>query len=164
MNTQRVLRIPMVELVIVALILLAVAGLAILISIAWPLIHVPSGPSPIQADPLEMVDAFHSAINNDNVDAMLALFSEDATVVDSGSVVQGKEQIRNWALHSQPMFGLRLMMIHSQVAGVKVFWHDIAHNGPEVQHISYILRWMAVIQNGKIKSLTVSLLPMPDGK
>ena len=164
MNTHRVLRIPMVELVIVVLILLAVGGLAILISIAWPLIHVPSGPSPIQADPLEMVNAFHSAINNDNVDAMLALFSEDASVVDSGSVIQGEEQIRDWALHSQRMFGLRLMMTHSQVAGEKIFWHDITHSGPEVQHRIYILRGMAIIQKGKIKSLTVSLLPMPDAK
>jgi limonene-1,2-epoxide hydrolase len=153
----------MLELVIVALILLAVTGLAILISVIWPLIHIPSGPSPIQADPLEVVNAFHSAINNDNVDAMLALLAEDATITENGSTVQGKEELRDWVLHSQRMAGLRLTMLHSQVAGEKIFWNDTAHNGPEVQHSSYILRWMAVIQKGRIKSLTVSFLSMPDG-
>ncbi len=164
MNTQRVLRFPMIELLVGALILLALSGVVILMSVAWSLIHTPSSQLPIQADPLDMVDVFHSAINSANVDALLALFTEDATVMDSGSVFQGRDEIRNWMLYSQRMAGLRLMMIHSQVAGEKVFWHDLAHNGPEVQHISYILRWMAVIQKGKIESLTVSLLPMPDGK
>src|SRR5574341_1233507 len=96
MNTHRVLRIPTMKLVIVALILLAVGGLAILVSIAWPLIHVRVGQSPIQADSLQMVNVFHSAINNDNVDTMLALFTEDATIIDSGSAIQGKGQNRNW--------------------------------------------------------------------
>jgi hypothetical protein len=62
------------------------------------------------------------------------------------------------------MAGLRRLLIHSQVVGEKVFWNDLAHNGPEMQHISYILHWIAVVQKGKIKSLTVSLMPMPDGK
>ena len=164
MNTPRVLRISMLELVILALILLAVTGLALLVSVAWPLIHIPSGPSPIQADPLEMVNAFHSAINNDNMDAMLALFAEDATITDSGSTVQGKEEIRNWALHSQRMAGLRLRMLHSEMHGDKITWNDLAQNGPEVEKRAYLLRWMAVVQKGKIKSLTISPLPMPDGK
>lgn len=164
MNTHRVLRIPLVELVIVASVLFTIAGLALLISLAWPMIHIPSDPSPIQADPLELVNAFHSAINNDNVDTMLALLTEDATVTDSGSMIQGKEEIRKWALHSQRMVGLRLRLIHSQVTDEKVFWYDVAHNGPEIQDRVYLLRWTAILQNGKIKSLTVSLVPMPDGK
>lgn len=164
MNTNRVLKIPMIELVIVSLVLLTVGGLAILISVAWPLIHVSSGQSPIQADPVEMINTFHSTVNNDNVEAVLALFAEDATINDSGSVFQGKEQIRNWALHSRRMTGLRLTMLHSDLRGDKVTWIDTARNGPEVQHRVYILRWTAVIQNGTIKSLAVSLLPMPDGK
>jgi hypothetical protein len=98
MNTSRVLRISMLELVIVALILLAVTGLAILVSVAWPLIHVPSSPSPIQANRLKMVNAFHDAVNSDNVEAVLALFEENATVTDHGSAIEGTEQIRNWAL------------------------------------------------------------------
>ena len=164
MNTHRVLRIPLIELVIVALILLAVTGLALLVSVAWPLIHFRSGPSPNQADPLEMVNGFHTAINNDDVDTILALFTDDATIYDSGSIIQGKDQIRNWAMHSERMAGLRLKLIHSQATDEKVFWYDIAHNGSEVEHSAYLLRWIAVIQKGKIQSLTVSLLPMPDGK
>lgn len=164
MNAHRDSRISMMEPVIVALILLAVGGLAILISVAGPLIHVPSGPSPIQADPSEMVNAFHANVNSNNVDATLALFTEDATITDSGSIFHGRDEIRKWVLSSPRMAGLRLRMIYSQVAGEKIFWHDIAHNGPEVQPGVYILRWTAVIQKGKIQFLTVSLLPMPDGK
>ena len=164
MNANRVLRVPMIELVMAVLILLAVGGLSILVAVAWPLIHVPPVQSPIQADPLEIVNVFHSALNSDNVDAMLALFAQDATIIDGGSTIQGKEQIRNWVLHSQRMVGLRLKLIHSQVTGGKILWQDIAHNGPEVEHRIYLLRWMAIVQKGKIQSLTVSLLPMPDGK
>jgi hypothetical protein len=145
MNTRRVLRIPMIELVIITLILLAVGGLAMLFSVAWPLIHIPSGQSPIQADSLKMVDAFHTTGNSHNMDAVLALFTEDATITDSGFTVRGRDQIRKWILYSQRMAGLHLTLIHSQVAGEKVFWHDLAHGGPEIESISYVLRWMAVI-------------------
>src|SRR5262245_21548287 len=151
MNTQRVLRFPMIGLMIVALILLAVTGLALLVSVAWPLIHIPSGPSPIQADPLEVVNAFHTAINSDNPDCVLSLFVDDATITDDSSVIEGRDEIRHWLLYSQRMAGLRLTMLHSQVAGEKIFWNDIAHKGPEVQHRSYILRWIAVIQKGRFK-------------
>src|SRR5437867_3636346 len=92
MNTRRVLRIPMIELVIITLILLAVGGLAMLFSVARPLIHIPSGQSPIQADSLKMVDAFHSAINSDNVDAVLALFADDATVTDTGAGIAARRK------------------------------------------------------------------------
>lgn len=164
MKAHRVLRIPLMELVIVALILLAIGCLAILISAAWQLIHIPSSQARIYAESSETINTFHSAINSDDVDAVLALFAEDATVIDSGSVIHGRDEIRDWALHSQRMAGLHLRLIHSQVVGEKVFWNDLAHNGPEVQHLSYILRWMAIIQKGKIKSITVSLMPIPDGK
>ena len=164
MNAHRVLRIPLLELVIVALILLALGGIVILIAATWPLIHVPSGPTPIQADPLEVVNVLHSNINSNEVAELLDLFAEDAVVTDDGSVFEGKDAIQNWALHSKRMTGLQLTMVHAQVAGEKVFWHDLADNGPDVQDRSYILRWMAVVQKGKIKSLTVSLMPMPDGK
>jgi ketosteroid isomerase-like protein len=164
MNTERVLRFPKIGLVILTLILLAVSGFALLISVAWPLIRVPSSPAPIQADPLQVVNGLHSAINNNDVDAFLNLFADDAVVHDDGTVIKGKEQIRNWALHSERMFGVRLTLLHAQVVGEKVFWNDLAQNGLAGQNRPYILRWIVVIQKGKIQSLTVSLLPMPDGK
>ena len=164
MNVHRVLRIPRIELVMVVLILFAVGGLALLISIAWPPIHLPSSRAPIQADPLEVVRGLHSNINSNEVNALLDLFAEDAVVTDDGSVFEGKDAIRYWFLHSERMAGLQLRMIDSQVAGEKVFWYDLAENRSDVHHTSYILRWMAIVQNSKIKSLTVSLLPMPDGK
>ena len=163
MNAQRVLSFPMIGLMIVALILLAVGGFAVLMVITWSLIHIPSSQSPIQTDPLEMVDVFHSAINNADVDAMLDLFA-DAVVTDDESVIEGKEQIRNWVVYSQRMAGLRLTMLHSEMHGDKVTWIDTAHNGPEEEDRVSLLRWTAVIQKGRIKSLTVSLMPMPDGK
>ena len=164
MNAQRVLSFPMIGLMIVALILLAVSGFAVLMSVTWSLIRIPSSQSPIQADPLEMVDVFHSAINNDDVDAMLDLFADDAVVTDDESVSEGKEQIRNWVVYSQRMARLRLTRLHLEMLGDKVTWIDIAHNGPDVEDRVSLLRWMAVIQKGRIKSLTVSFLPLPDGK
>jgi len=58
-------------------------------------------------DPLSMVTTFHNAINSDDVDAVLAMFAEDAIVIDNGSVIEGKELIRAWALHSRRMAGTR---------------------------------------------------------
>ena len=164
MNTHRVLRFPTIRPVVVALILLAVGGFAVLMSVIWSLIHIPSSQSPIRADPLEMVDVFHFAINNDDVDAMLDLFADDAVVTDDESVIEGKEQIRNWVVYSQRMAGLRLTMLHSEMHGDKVTWIDTAHNGSKVEDGVSLLRWMAVVQKGRIKSLTVSFLSVPDGK
>ncbi len=164
MNTSRVLHFPMIGQVIVALILLAVGGFAVLIAIALSLIGSPPSPSPLQADPLELVNTFHSAVNSDNVDAMLALFADDATVNDNGSVIIGKEEIRNWVLYSQRMAGLRLTLFNSEQNEEYIIWLDTAQNGPEAQYRVSILQWKVVIQMGTIKSLTVSLLPMPDGK
>ena len=105
-------------------------------------------------DSLSMVDTFHSAINSEDVDTVLALFAEDAVVIDGESVMQGKDEIRNWVLYSQRMAGLRLTNLNSALDGEKVSWLDIAHDGPKVQYRLYILRWEASIQEGKIHSLT----------
>lgn len=105
-------------------------------------------------DSLSTVDIFHSAINSDDVDAALALFADDAIVVDGESVIQGKDEIRNWVLYSQRMDGLRLTKLNSAMDGETVSWLDIAHDGPRVEYRLYILRWEALIQGGKIRSLT----------
>jgi limonene-1,2-epoxide hydrolase len=105
-------------------------------------------------DSLSTVDTFHSAINSDDVDTVLALFADDAIVVDGESVIQGKDEIRNWLLYSQRMAGLRLKKLNSAMNGEKVIWLDIAHDGPNIEYRLYILRWEALIQEGKIHSLT----------
>jgi len=105
-------------------------------------------------DSLSTVDAFHSAINSEDVDTVLALFAENAVVIDGESVMQGKDEIRNWVLYSQRMAGLRLTNLNSALNGEKVIWLDIAHDGPKVQYRLYILRWEALIQEGKIYYLT----------
>jgi hypothetical protein len=105
-------------------------------------------------DSLSTVDTFHSAINSDDVDTVLALFAGDAIVVDGESVIQGKDEIRNWLLYSQRMAGLRLRKLNSAMNGEKVIWLDIAHDGPNIEYRLYILRWEALIQEGKIHSLT----------
>jgi Ketosteroid isomerase homolog len=101
-----------------------------------------------------MVDTFHTAVNTEDVDAVLALFAEDAVVVDGGYVMQGRDEIRNWVLYSTRMAGLRLTKLNSALDGEKVIWLDIAHDGPKVEYRLYILRWEALIQEGKINTLT----------
>lgn len=105
-------------------------------------------------DSLSTIDTFHSAINSEDVDAVLTLFAEDAIVVDGVSVIQGKDQIRNWLLYSQRMAGLRLTKLNAAMDGEKISWLDIAHDGPTVQYRLYVLRWEALIREGKIHSLS----------
>jgi len=105
-------------------------------------------------DSLSMVDTFHVAINSDDVDTVLTLFADDAIVVDGASVIQGKDEIRNWLLYSQRMAGLLLTKLNSALYGEQVSWLDIAHDGPKVQYQLYLLRWEASIQDGKIHYLT----------
>ena len=121
----------------------------------------------IDAQPMDsssMLDAFHDAVNINNADAVLALFAEDAVVVDNGSVVEGKANIRTWVLYSQRMAGLHLTMLISKINGEKVSWFDTAHNGPELEHNTYLLRWEAIIRNGKIQSLIAMPRYWPDLK
>lgn len=164
MNTHRVLRIPMIELMILGLILLTVFGAAILTTFVWPLIHIPSGQAPSQMGPTEVVNDFHVAINSNNVDKVLALFADSATITDNQSLINGRDQIRNWVLNSGRMTGLQLKMFHSEMDGETFVWLDKAQNGPEGQNRYYILRWEAVIVKGKIQSLVLLPRYMPDLK
>ena len=105
-------------------------------------------------DSLSTVDTFHVAINSDDVDTVLDLFADDAIVVDDALVIQGKDEIRNWLLYSQRMAGLHLTKLNAAMDGEKVSWLDVAHDGPTVEYRLYVLRWEAVIREGKIHSLT----------
>ena len=143
MNTRQIPRLPLVAFAIVTSMLLVAC--------------TSSGLAPVKVaavDSLSTVDTFHSAINSEDVDTVLALFSEDAVVIDGESVMQGKDEIRNWVLYSQRMAGLRLTKLNSARSGEKVSWLDIAHDGPNVEYRLYVLRWEALIQEGKIHSLT----------
>jgi hypothetical protein len=104
-------------------------------------------------DSLSTVNTFHFAINSEDVDTVLALFADKAIVVDGASVIQGKDEIRNWLLYSQRMAGLRLTKLNSAMDGEKVSWLDIAHDGPNLEYRLYVLRWEALIREGKIHSL-----------
>jgi len=143
MNKRQVPRLPLVAFAIVTSILLVACTSSELAPA-----EVPS------LDLLSTVDTFHSAINSDDVDTVLALFAGDAIVVDGASVIQGKDEIRNWLLYSQRMAGLRLTKLNSAMNGEKVSWLDIAHDGQNVEYRLYLLRWEALIQEGKIHSLT----------
>jgi len=164
MNTHRVLRFPMIELVIVALILLTAGGVAILTTVAWPLIQITSNQAPSQADRLDVVNDFHTAINSNNVDEILILFANSATITENKSLIKGRDQIRNWILYSKRMTRLHLRMFHSEMDGETIIWLDKAQNRPEGQNRYYILRWEAVIMEGKIQSLVVIPMYMPDLK
>jgi len=153
MNTKQVSRLQMFTVVIAeAIMLLACISPALI-----------PGDAP-SVDPLSMVNTFHDAINSDDIDAALALFADDAVVIDNGSVIEGKEQIRDWALLSQRMAGLRLTMLNSEMDGEKVIWLDTAQNGLEVEHVIYLLRWEAIIRDGKIQSLAAMPRYRPDLK
>ena len=143
MNTRQVPRLPLIAFAIVTSILLVACTGSEL------------APADVASlDSLSTVDTFHSAINSHDVDTVLGLFTDDAIVVDGASVIQGKDEIRNWLLYSQRMAGLRLTKLNSAMNGEKVSWLDIAHDGPNVEYRLYVLRWEALIQAGKIHSLT----------
>lgn len=127
-------------------------------------ISFPSALTTEDSEPLDVVNAFHTAINSHDIDAAMTLFTEDAVVTDKGQVSEGQDQIRTWLQYSQMETGLRLEMIHSQVSGEKVFWHDMVYNLSREKYVPNILRREAIIQKGRIKSLSISFLPMPDGK
>jgi hypothetical protein len=62
------------------------------------------------------------------------------------------------------MAGLHLRMLHTEIDGEKLIWLDEAYNGSEEKNRYYILRWEAVIAEGKIQSLVVTPRYMPDLK
>jgi hypothetical protein len=62
------------------------------------------------------------------------------------------------------MAGLHLRLFHSETDGEKLIWLDKAYNGSEAQNRYYILRWEAVIAEGKIQSLAVTPRYLPDLK
>jgi len=153
MNTRQVSCLQLFTIVIVtAMMLVACISLTLIPSDAPPM------------DPLSIVDAFHNAINSDDVDAMLALFADDATVTDNGLVIEGRKDIRSWILYSQRMTGLRLTLFHSEQNEENIIWLDKAHNGSEIQNRYYILRWEALIRDGKIQSLAAMPRYWPDQK
>jgi len=116
-------------------------------------------------DPLSMVDAFHYAVNSEDVDAVLALFADDAFVTDNGLVILGRDEIRMWLMHSQRMAGTRLIMLKSELVGEKVIWFDESYKQQETYyHGSYLLKWEAIIQDGKIQSLAAIPRYWPDLK
>lgn len=164
MNHSRVLHIPMRKSTIAALILFLAGGFAVWIIISWPLLQFPLGQAPSQVEPWEVVDDLHAAINSNNVDQALALFANSATITENKTAINGKSQIQNWVLYSKRMAGLHLKMFHSEMDGEKLIWLDTAYNGPEGQNRYYILRWEAVIIEGKIQSLVVMPRYMPDLK
>jgi len=153
MNTRQVSRLQLFVFVIAtAMTLVACISQALIPGDAPPM------------DPLSLVTTFHNAINSDDVDAVLALFAEDAVVIDNGSVIEGKEPIRDWALYSQRMAGLRLTMLNSEIDGEKVIWLDEAYQEHETGRGSYLLKWEAIIRDGKIQSLAAMPRYWPDLK
>lgn len=164
MNAQQALRSPLIPAVVLTLILLAAGGFAVFIFAVGAPNHVPSSPWPTRADPLNVVSALHSTINSNDVNALLELFADDAVLIDNGSVLDGRNQIRDWALNSELIAGLHLTMLHAEMNGTKMIWLDTAYNGPEGQSRKYILRWEARIEDGKIQSLAILPRHFPDGK
>lgn len=164
MHTCRIFHFRMLGVIVVTLILLVISGLVFFLSMTWSLLYRTSSHSPVQVDPLEVVSRFHSGVNGGDPDAILALFAKDATVEDCGSTIQGEEEVQDWILHSPRMTELQLSLVRSEAHDNRITWTDIAHDGTDAEGRAFLLRWVAVMEDGKIHSLSVSLLPMPDGK
>lgn len=152
MNAHRALGMSRTELLMIALMLLAAIGLALLASAAWAVIQLPRAPRPVKADPIEVVSAFHLAMNSGDADAILNLFAADATVRAGRSTLHGRDEIRKWVEQLQPG-----RTIHSEAVGETVYWRDISGSG-------MTLEWKAVVREGRIQSLTLWRLPAPDRK
>lgn len=151
--------------------LMIVLGIAVLAGFVWmrtdQVIALPdlrlvpdTGPAMV---PLATVDAFHHAVNHDDIESLRVLFAEDAIVIDNGTVFEAwnRSGVGLNIFTCQP---IKFEMIDIQVDGEKVVWYDLIHNDPGSEYSPRVLRWNAVIQDGKIQSLTVRPLPMPDKK
>lgn len=164
MNAHRLLHISLRVLVIFAFILLAVGGVATLITVVWHLDQFPSNQAANRADRWVVVDDFHTAVNSNNVNDVVALFADSATINDNKYFINGRDEIRNWILHSDRMAGLHLRMFHTKTDGETIIWLDEAKNELEGQSRYYILQWEAVTVDGKIQSLVIKPRYMPDLK
>lgn len=164
MKTPRVAQISEKGLLVMALVLLAAGGMILLTSFASRLIPKRRDQQAIHLEPLDTVNNFHTAVNNERVPAMMDLFAEDAIVIDGANTFTGRTEIQNWALRSSRMSGTQLTLISSQASDGKVIWYDLARSGSGSQAAPQILHWMAVFEDGRIKTLSVTLRPLPDGK
>jgi len=138
----------------------ALVAAVVMISLASLSLPLISDTEPTM-DPVAMVDAFHQAINYDDIDGLRVLFAENAIVIDNGTAFEAWNRSRI-GLSISTCQPIKFEMIKIQVDGEKVFWYDLVHNDPESGSSPYILRWNAVIQSGKIQSLTVGPMLMPD--
>ena len=121
---------------------------------------LPSDPRP---DLLLLTNALHAAWNAQDLERVMAFFSDDAVIVvtpaqpGTSGTYSGKEQIREMVERNLP--GMYIEATDHRVEGNKVSWHVVASNdrlwrmrqSPIVAHVQ------AVFEGEKIKSLTVTL-------
>ena len=128
------------------------------------LLVFPSGTAAAGSDPASVARTLLRAYNAHNLDAVTALFADDAvfTVLPQGIVLTGKAQIR--AALQQGAFAqnssLR-MVAYPQISGDKVTWSVQASNDAWRQlGIDRLLNTNeAIVRGGKITSVTVGLTP-----
>ena len=99
-------------------------------------------------DPIEIVKAFDAANNAGDVDAMMALVSDDATFSTGAGTFQGKDEIRSWAQYGIDE-GITVETSDYQRNGGEVTWVAVL-NLPDGNQIS--IPTTVTIEDGKIKT------------
>lgn len=102
-----------------------------------------------QADAGSVVEAFAAARNSQDVEAMLAVFADDAVVTDrSGKTYAGKADIRSFLLLRNSRFRATTLALH-RVANNRVSWTERVTT--QVSTFEFTVE--AVVEGGKIKAL-----------
>jgi ketosteroid isomerase-like protein len=127
----------------IRLIALSVIMLALLVSCS-------SAASTDEADPASIVKAFYEAENADNLDAAMALISDDAVFsFPNYGPYNGKDEIRDWeqvAMQNGGEFELSNIQVDGDTVTftASFLWMD--------SHIEH--DYEVIVQGGKIKSIT----------
>ena len=127
------------------------------------LLVFPTGIAAAGSDPASVAPALIRAYNAHDLDAVTALFIDDAvfTVLPQGIVLTGKAQIRAALQGAFAQNSSLRMVAYPQISGGKVTWSVQASNDAWRQlGIDRLLNTNeAIVRGGKITSFTVGLTP-----
>ena len=106
-------------------------------------------------DPASVITGYEMARNRRDIDAALAYFADDATIVQRNTTFSGRDEIRRF-LESATARSRFIVVTDRQVMGDQVTWTERNGGGQQgqLQNFSgFTLTVEATIQDGKIKSL-----------
>jgi rhodanese-related sulfurtransferase len=127
-----------------------------------PVSTVPSPDMQLSTSPEAPLDARFAALRAGDVDAIVALFAEDATVRSSGGRIStSPEEIRAFALDQVSRNQAEELVRPRQVEGDVVRWTvRVSRDDWRALGIEWLeVKQEAVVRNGKIRSFTNTLTP-----